>query len=285
MVYEKHIVVDAIRCYFKLDSFPKASQITSVPKSTIHLWVSRLKETANRKIKNRRMLRHRRSKRLELYDQVIAELTSRPFHTVRSLKAALHTSLSAASVSRAIHDAGFSIKKASWRVAPSSMDVEKVRFKSELQEHIQDGHVAVAVDETGFTSCQLPSKGYCKVGHRLKAFKQQNTRIHLSCVMAIDTTGRVSYRIQKGAYNGQSFQMFVKTLRRYPRGSVIIMDNIAFHKSATVRRLCNCRGLRVMFTPPYSPECNPVEHMFSTIKHHLGNILLDSVSHDAQRGW
>ena len=281
-MYEKCTVVEAIRCYFKLDSFRKASQRTSVPKSTIHLWVSRLKATANRKKKSRQILRRRRYKRCELYNQVVAELTSQPFHTVRSLKVALRTSLSAASVSRAIRDVGFSRKKVSWRVSPSSMDTEKVQFKNVLQKHIQSGRVAVAVDETGFTSCQLPSTGYCKVGHRLKAFKQQNTRIHLSCVMAIDTTGGVSYRIQRGAYNGQSFQMFIKTLRRYPRGSAIIMDNIAFHKSATVRRLCNCRGLRVMFTPPYSPECNPIEHMFSAIKYHLGNILLNTASHNVQ---
>ena len=139
---------------------------------------------------------------------------------------------------------------------------------------MDQGSPVVAVDETGFFSTEAPSHGYGKLGHRLKPVKIQKHRIRLSCAMAIDTMGRVYHRFENGAFNGRRFQSFIQQLEQYPKGSVIVMDNIGFHKSKSVQHLVNRRGLKIMFTPPYSPECNPSERFFSIIKLHFRNSLL-----------
>lgn len=133
----------------------------------------------------------------------------------------------------------------------------------------------VAIDETGFLSIEAPNRGYSKRGCRLRVSKQQRNRIHLSCVMAIDNRGGVKYAMKNASCNGWYFQQFVRSIGSHPKGSTVVMDNIAFHKSSRVRHLLQRRGLKVMYTPPYSPECNPIELFFSCVKHQLRKIMTD----------
>lgn len=51
-----------------------------------------------------------------------------------------------------------------------------------------------------------------------------------------------------------------------PVNSVALLDNIGFHKSLQVQKLAEAYGVRLLFTPPYSPECNPVENFFAVVK-------------------
>src|SRR3954465_9676943 len=49
-------------------------------------------------------------------------------------------------------------------------------------------------------------------------------------------------------------------------GQVVVMDNLAAHKSEEVRELIEARDCEVLFLPPYSPDYNPIEEAFSKIK-------------------
>ncbi|MFO0960577.1 MAG: transposase [Isosphaeraceae bacterium] len=44
------------------------------------------------------------------------------------------------------------------------------------------------------------------------------------------------------------------------------MDNLACHKSAEVQRRIASAGAEVRYLPPYSPDFNPIERMFSKLK-------------------
>jgi hypothetical protein len=48
--------------------------------------------------------------------------------------------------------------------------------------------------------------------------------------------------------------------------NVVIMDNAAFHKSEETRRLIEKTGAILLFLPPYSPDLNPIEQDFATLK-------------------
>jgi hypothetical protein len=47
----------------------------------------------------------------------------------------------------------------------------------------------------------------------------------------------------------------VPTLRP---GDIVVMDNLACHKSPEVRRLIESAGAEARYLPPYSPDLNPV---------------------------
>ena len=53
----------------------------------------------------------------------------------------------------------------------------------------------------------------------------------------------------------------------YPgKHSVIIMDNARIHHDAELIETIEALGCKVIFLPPYSPDYNPIETAFSTIK-------------------
>jgi transposase len=47
---------------------------------------------------------------------------------------------------------------------------------------------------------------------------------------------------------------------------VIIMDNASFHKSTRVKELIEKVGCKIIYLPPYSPDLNPIEHVWANLK-------------------
>jgi hypothetical protein len=50
---------------------------------------------------------------------------------------------------------------------------------------------------------------------------------------------------------------------------MVLMDNVAIHKVAGVREAIAAKGARLLFIPAYSPELNPIEKTFATLKAYL----------------
>ena len=45
-----------------------------------------------------------------------------------------------------------------------------------------------------------------------------------------------------------------------------MLDNLSVHKAASIRQAIEARGCKLLFLPPYSPDCTPIEQAFSKIK-------------------
>ena len=55
-------------------------------------------------------------------------------------------------------------------------------------------------------------------------------------------------------------------------GEVVILDNLATHKVRGVRASIEAVGARLLYLPPYSPDFNPIEPMWSKIKQVLRTL-------------
>ncbi len=44
------------------------------------------------------------------------------------------------------------------------------------------------------------------------------------------------------------------------------MENATFHKKAIMTKIAEDAGHHVLFFPPYSPDFNPIEQAFATLK-------------------
>ena len=71
-----------------------------------------------------------------------------------------------------------------------------------------------------------------------------------------------------GPINGAAFlawvqQFLVPTLAP---GDGVVMDNLASHKVAGVKEAIEAAGASLIYLPPYSPDLNPIEMMFSKLK-------------------
>jgi transposase len=49
-------------------------------------------------------------------------------------------------------------------------------------------------------------------------------------------------------------------------GDVVVMDNLSVHKVEAVVAAIRARGAYVEFLPPYSPDLNPIEKVWSKLK-------------------
>ena len=58
-----------------------------------------------------------------------------------------------------------------------------------------------------------------------------------------------------------------------PPGSVIVLDNASFHQAPTTLKLVEAAGCHLLFLPAYSPDLNPIEHRWATLKTRLRKDL------------
>ena len=238
-----------------------------VPRSTLHDWVSKIgrPRTAQQRTRG-----NRRKRRLpDLAKEVAAILDQNPLQTIRSVQSSLATKgyrASTTTIHRAILECGRTFQKVSWRTPPRDMTHELRAFFLEVDALVDTGVDVISIDETGFLSNQYPLRGYGVRGRRLRISQRHPKRFKVTGITAISCHGLVAMDLLPGNADGRTFQNFVRRAFAAAPNSVAIMDNIGFHKSETVRQLAELNGVRILFTPPYSPECNPVEHFFSAAK-------------------
>ena len=72
-----------------------------------------------------------------------------------------------------------------------------------------------------------------------------------------------------GPINGVCFcarveQQLARVLKK---GDIVVMDNHGSHKSAGVRCAIRAAGARLWFLPAYSPDINPIDQAFATLKY------------------
>jgi transposase len=71
-----------------------------------------------------------------------------------------------------------------------------------------------------------------------------------------------------GAINGKYFLAYVNQilLSTLHEGDIVVLDNLSSHKVAGVKEAIESVGTQVLYLPPYSPDFNPIEQVFSKLK-------------------
>ncbi len=57
-------------------------------------------------------------------------------------------------------------------------------------------------------------------------------------------------------------------------GQTVVMDNASFHKGGKIQIIIESAGYQLLYLPAYSPDLNPIEHWWATIKHRMKRALL-----------
>ena len=129
----------------------------------------------------------------------------------------------------------------------------------------------VFIDETWTKTNMAPLRGWAPRGERLKASVPHGHWKTMTFLAALRCDRVEAPWLLDGPIDGESFRLYVErvlvpTLRP---GDIVVMDNLGSHKSAAVRQAIRAAGARLFFLPKYSPDLNPIEMLFSKLKHWL----------------
>lgn len=126
----------------------------------------------------------------------------------------------------------------------------------------------VFLDEAGSNAGMTPAYGYAPRGERAVDDAPKSRGTNVSILSAMTWNGPLGARTFEGAVNGPRFLHWIRTVLapRLCKGAVVVMDNVRFHKVAGVREALEKVGARVVYLPPYSPDLNPIEMMWSKLK-------------------
>ncbi len=129
----------------------------------------------------------------------------------------------------------------------------------------------VFIDETGATTNMARLRGRAPKGERLRAGIPRGHWKTTTFVAGLRLTGMMAPMVLDGPMNRPAFVAYVQQVLvpELSPGDIVIMDNLGSHKSKAVRRAIREVGARLLFLPKYSPDLNPIEQLFSKLKHWL----------------
>lgn len=73
------------------------------------------------------------------------------------------------------------------------------------------------------------------------------------------------------AMTSRRFVSFVRYLLvpKLKEGDIVVMDNLRAHHNPEIKELAKRHGFAVLYTPPYSPQYNPIELVWAIMKQRL----------------
>jgi transposase len=143
---------------------------------------------------------------------------------------------------------------------------KRARWHEQLVSHPVER--LVFVDESGANTKMTRLRGRALGGRRLVGRIPCGSYQTSTLISGIRWDGPCAPWLFEGAMNGEMFLAWVEqglapVLRT---GELVILDNLATHKIRGVREAIEARGAGLLYLPPYSPDFNPIEPMWSKIK-------------------
>lgn len=129
----------------------------------------------------------------------------------------------------------------------------------------------VFIDETSVSTKMTRLRGRARHGKRLKAsapFGKWGTQTFIA---GLRQDRLIAPWVIPGAMDREAFNVYIETqlAPTLARGDIVILDNLAVHKSAKAEAAVRGRGAWMLFLPQYSPDLNPIEMAFAKLKAHL----------------
>ena len=161
------------------------------------------------------------------------------------------------------------------KIAVKQSDVKRAEYMVEIEPF--DPEMLVFIDETGFDKHNLVRqygygiRGLTPVTHKFVVYGRR-----ISAIGVLTTEGVEDAYLVEGNVNGDTLQFIQRSLLNIiqpfngsnPK-SVVVLDNASIHHVDAVVDMITATGALVRFLPPYSPDLNPIEEVFSQVKSYI----------------
>ena len=131
------------------------------------------------------------------------------------------------------------------------------------------------LDECGVDHRLSREWGRAPRGERIYEAVAGKRRARTSLIAASPKSRWVAPFVFQGSCNTEVVDTYFEKvlLPALPPGSVIVLDNARFHQSSTTAALVAAAGCELLFLPAYSPDLNPIEHIWAAFKTRLRKDL------------
>ena len=126
----------------------------------------------------------------------------------------------------------------------------------------------VFLDESGIQNNMTRFYGRIIGGERLHESVPGGCWDTTTIISSIRFDGSVAAMTVDGATDAEVFKIYISKILcpTLCSNDIVIMDNLSSHKVSGVRELIEETGAALLYLPPYSPDFNPIEKMWSKIK-------------------
>ncbi len=129
----------------------------------------------------------------------------------------------------------------------------------------------VFIDESGAKTNMTRLRGRVKGGGRVHDSAPLGRWETTTMIAALGCNGSAAPMVIEGPTDAAVFQAYVRhmlvpVLRK---GQIVVADNLSSHKGDDVRNMIQAAGAQLWLLPPYSPDFNPIEKMWSKVKEFL----------------
>lgn len=126
----------------------------------------------------------------------------------------------------------------------------------------------VFLDETGVQTDLTRLRGWAEQGERLIETVPGGHWRTATLVHAVAIDGTRAAMVLDGPLDSVSFTGFCENFLApvLQPGDLVVLDNLSSHKSTSAVAAVERAGAQMVYLPPYSPDLNPIENVFSKTK-------------------
>jgi len=159
-------------------------------------------------------------------------------------------------------------------------ELKRTKFTKVIHSYSQDK--LYYIDECGLDSYLYRLYGYAPRGVPVSGTISGKKYKRTNIVAAKNRDTIIAPMTYSGTTDGVLFECWFEHmfLHSIPAYSVAIMDNAAFHRKKRLCELAEKAYCDLIFSPPYSPDLNPIENFWAWLKSSLRKTLKNFVSFD-----
>lgn len=162
-------------------------------------------------------------------------------------------------------------------------DVARKRARWKAHQGKIDASRLVFIDETWIKTNMAALRGWGPCGQRLMGSAPFAHWKTLTFIGALRCDRLSAPWVIEGPINGELFTLYVEheLTPTLAKGDIVILDNLGSHKGKRAREIIRAAGAHMLFLPPYSPDLNPIEQVFSKLKH----LMRDAEPRTVEATW
>jgi transposase len=153
-----------------------------------------------------------------------------------------------------------------------------LRNAFEAQQHLLNAERLVFLDESGMRLGTPTRYGWAPCGEKAPGKAIHGAWRMVTMLGAIGLDGFRGFANIEAGTSSEVFRAFVihELVPQLRPGDCVVMDNLSAHRDKLARQAIENAGATILFLPPYSPEWNPIEKLWSKLKEFVRRQVTDS---------